>query len=1160
MTSNLASGFLAIHSDRMENLRDTVFGWLRANPLLPLEQEVFLVQSNGIAEWLKVSMAEQMGVCSGLHVTLPARFLWQTYRQVLGARGVPRHSPYDRHPLTWRLMQLLPTLLDQPSFAPLAYFLQDGSFERRLQLAQKLADLFDQYQVYRANWLAAWASGEEVLIDAKGHRRPLDADQLWQARLWFALRHACSEEVRDSGRADVHRRFVETLRDAGLPPGCRLPRRVVLFGVASLPYQTLEALGALARHTQVIVAAPNPCQYYWGDIISGRELLRAQRRHQPYAPHGSALGQIPFEQMHAHCHPLLAGWGRLGRDFIRMLDEFDDVHATQQAFPTFRVDVFSDGTGDTLLAQVQSAIREMRPLPGEDGQRPSYDPADTSIRFHIAHSAQREVEVLHDHLLQILAGDVYRQGSGETAPPVQPRDIIVMVPEVDKFAPAIRSVFGQYARGDKRHIPFEIADVSARRTNPMLVALDWLLRLPQQRCLQSEVRDLLDVPAIAARFGIAQHDLPRLAEWIDAAGVRWGLDATHREALELAPAGAQNAWLFGMRRMLLGYANGALDDYEDIEPLARVGGLDAALAGSLAQFIGSLMHWRCELASSRTPAEWGQIAEQLQHAFFKATEEDERLTLAQLHTALQRWQEDCAGAAFGDPVPVAILREAWLGPLDEKSLHQRFISGGVTFCTLMPMRALPYRVVCLLGMNDGDFPRRAQRADFDLLALPGMAHPGDRSRREDDRYLMLEALMSARQQLYISWVGKSVRDNSVQPPSVLVAQLCDYLEAGWQDLDLRRFTVEHRLQPFSRRYFEEEGLTTFATEWRVAHEEASQAPIPALAPYVSEPGTALTLAELAYFLKQPVKQFFRRRLKVQFDERALTGMDDEPFALDKLEVYQVSKELLADDGPLEAIDRIEARLCDKIVRMKREGRLPIGQLALKLQTELVEDLAPVRLTWLNLDQRFPRAQHKLRVAQRYADLALDDWIDQIRKDGSDDVWATLTPSRMLKSKNSKLDKKNLRADKLIEAYVWQLAASAQGHVLTGYLVARDGIARFLPIDATEAQAQLTTLMALWQRGMDAPLPTACKTALALLKQGAGEAAKTYDGSPYQVDGMTSEGEDPCLARLWSDYDTLSRADDHEEVSQALYGPLLNWVASGVQLLPLDDMSEQASNV
>jgi exodeoxyribonuclease V gamma subunit len=1167
MTSNLAPGLLAIHSDRMEHLRDTVFEWLGANPVQPLEQEVFLVQSNGIAEWLKVSMAEKMGVCSGVQVTLPARFLWQTYRQVLGPQRVPRRSPYDRLPLTWRLMQLLPAVINDPVYAPLAYFLKDGSPERRLQLARKLADLFDQYQVYRAGWLSVWAEGGDVLLDARGQTRPLEPDQLWQPHLWRALRAACADDTRESGRADVHRQFVEALAHAGT--AVDLPRRVVLFGVASLPYQTLEALGALARHTQVIVAVPNPCQYYWGDIISGRELLTAQRRHQLYAPHGASLADIPLEQMHAHCHPLLAGWGRLGRDFIRMLDEFDDVHATRRQFPSLRVDVFSDGAGTTLLSQVQAAIRDMQPLHDDLDQRSRCPTKDTSIRFHIAHSAQREVEILHDGLLEKLAGilaapddDTAHLASDDdsaSAPALQPRDIIVMVPDIEKFAPAIRAVFGQYARGDKRFIPFQIADVSARRTSPMLIALDWLLHLPQQRCLQSEVRDLLDVPAIAARFGIAQHDLPRVAQWVEAAGVRWGLDARHRVALELASAGEQNAWLFGMRRMLLGYANGANDHYADIEPLAQVGGLDAALAGSLAHFVDALTRWRHELAAPRTPAEWGAIAERLQRAFFEPVDEDDQLTLAQLNGALQTWLHDCADAGFTDQLPAALLVEAWLGPLDEKTLHQRFISGGVTFCTLMPMRALPYRMVCLLGMNDGDFPRRAQRADFDLLALPGMAHPGDRSRREDDRYLMLEALLAARDHLHISWSGRSVRDNSPQPPSVLVAQLRDYLCAGWQDLDLEQLTTEHYLQPFSRHYFEEKDLGTFASEWRAAHESVSPGVVAPLPPYGVEPGATLTLAELCQFMKQPVRQFFRRRLKVNFTDKALTGMDDEPFTLDKLEHYQVAEQLLAEDGPPESEEEVRTRLQQRIARMRREGRLPIGELALRLADEFVDGLAPVRVAWLAMNRRFPRSPDKVRVLLPCERHVVDDWIDQVRRDGDAGVWMQLNPGQLLIKKDSRLDNSELRVHKLIDAYVRQLVSAALGRPLTGYLVARDCIVHCTPLAQEQAQTGLDTLVGLWREGMDAPLPTACKTALALLAKDAATAKTAYDGADFQFDGMTAERDIPCLARLWREYDELANAPGHEDVSRQLYEPLRAWVAGSTRVLPLDHVFAQVSN-
>ena len=1149
MSSNFTPGFLAIHSDRMEHLRDTVFAWLRDNPPLPLEQETFLVQSNGVAEWLKVSMAERLGVCSGVRIMLPARFLWGAYRQVLGPQAVPRRSPYDREPLTWRLMQMLPALLEQDDFAPLAFFLKDGSFERRLQLAQKLADLYDQYQVYRANWLARWADGDAVTIDVRGQASPLPDGQVWQARLWYALRAAGSGDGAQSGRADVHQQFIERL-GSSCTLDADLPRRIVLFGVSSLPYQTLEALGALARQRQVIVAAPNPCQHYWGDIISGRELFRAQRRHQRPSPHGGDLSTTPFEQMHAHCHPLLAGWGRQGRDFLRMLDEFDDVQSTQRDFPSLRVDVFSEGPGASLLGQVQAAIRDMQPVHPEPEARPPYDPADASIRFHVAHSAQREVEILHDQLLTIFARNAETGKPGQAAAPVRPRDVIVMVPDVDKFAPAIRAVFGQHRSGDARHIPFDIADVSARRSSPLLVALDWLLRLPRQRCLQSEVRDLLDVPAIAARFGITEQDLPRVAQWVDAAGVRWGLDGKHREALDLRPAGEQNAWMFGMRRMLLGYANGAGTHFDDIEPLAQVGGLDAAVAGALARFVDTLIFWRQDLARSRTPAEWGAAALRLQEAFFKTTDESDGLLLTKLQMALQSWLEDCAAARFGEPVPVAVLREAWLGLIDEKSLHQRFISGGVTFCTLMPMRALPYRVVCLVGMNDGDFPRRSHGADFDLLALPGFAQPGDRSRREDDRYLMLEALLSARDHLHVSWVGRSVRDNSTQPPSVLVAQLRDYLKAGWKGLDLADLTVEHFLQPFSRRYFEEGHAHTHASEWRAAHAAQSRPARQDLPPYTAEQGP-LTSKDLSLFMSQPVKQFFGRRLGVWFRNEALAGADDEPFALDALEEYKICELLLADSGPFEELDAVLARLDAGIERLRREGRLPIGHASEKLRELWVAELAPVRRAWITLNQHFPHIHERQRISLQCGAQAIEDWIDQIRSDGAEEVCLSLTPSRLQVEKRALPTKKHLRVEKLIPLFVRQLLASAEARPVTCYLVGRDSIVRLSSIDQASAREQLHALAALWRQGMDAPLPTACKTALARFGGGAARAKLTYDGPEIATGNAIREKDEPCLARMWGNYAELEAEPGHEDVSTRLYQPLLEWVASSVEVFPLD---------
>jgi exodeoxyribonuclease V gamma subunit len=903
---------------------------------------------------------------------------------------------------------------------------------------------------------------------------------------------------------------------------------VILFGMSTLPYQTLQAIAALSRHTQVLFAVPNPCRFYWGDIIEGRELLKAaRRRQQPRG--GQELASVPVEELHMHAHPLLASWGRQGRDFVRMLDEFDQGEGSR--YENLRVDLFDESEGATLLGQVQAAVRDLLP-PDEHPHVPS-DRDDRSIEFHITHSVQREVEVLHDQLLSWFARD----------PSLRPRDVVVMVPDIDVFSAAIHAVFDQHRRSDPRHIPFEIGDVRDRSVNPLLVALEWLLRLPQQRCRQSEVRDLLDVPAVAGRFGLQADDLPILGRWIEGSGVRWGLDREHRAGLGLASVGEQNAWIFGVRRMLLGYASGAGASFGDIEPYAEVGGLDAALAGSLAQFIDSLLHFRAALAQSRTPAEWGEAARALLAAFFQPADEKDRFTLAQLNEALQCWLETCDSAEFGEPVPLAVMRESWLGQLDQPTLNHQFVSGGVTFCTLMPMRAVPFRVVCLLGMNDGDFPRRTQQADFDLLAMPGMARPGDRSRRDDDRYLMLEALLSARDKLYVSWVGRNVRDNSEQPASVLVAQLRDYLQNGW-DLDLSERTVEHALQPFSRRYFERGGLLTYAGEWRTAHGQDEADVVEALPPYEMEPGFVLKLGELAAFLRQPARYFFRRRLGVVFADAAVVGEDEEPFALDALERYFIEDHLLDDSGPAEQQHEVRAVLNARAERLAREGVLPIGLLGRQWQQELVDGLVPVRSAWLALGARFPHAAPKRAVGLGLGEgLVLDDWIDRLRTDGEETAWLMQVSSKVLDREGRP------RGDKLIGAWLRQLAAAAAGSPVAGHLVARDAILTMDALNPQDAAATLHDLATLWRTNLDRPLGVACKTALALLQEG--DARSVYDGG-YEISG---EVDELCLARLWPDFAALVAAGDWPHVARDLYGPLSEWLESSVHVAPLGGVAE-----
>jgi exodeoxyribonuclease V gamma subunit len=445
----LTPGLLVLHGNRLETLAEAVFEWQALHPLAPLELDSVLVQSNGMAEWFKMSQASFQGVCAATQVELPARFLWRVYRIVLGRHAVPPVSAVDKQPLVWRLMSLLPRWIEAHASDPIwsalaaAFGSEESradtalSAERSLVLCQSLADLFDQYQIYRPDWLDDWAVGRNVLrgalFGAQTQVQPVPDHQAWQPALWRCIVESLSVGERGALRPAVHRRCVQALEQGFLDAASSatdgaawaLPRRVVLFGSTQLPQSTLELLAALSRHVQIILAVPNPCRYFWADLIDGREQLAIARRRHPLRA-GVELAALPLQALYAHGHPLLAAWGRQARDFVRQLDAFDDVQRSREQFELPKVDLFDEEPGGDLLQQVQARIRDGVPMHEHADEKPKAD--DRSISFHVAHSAHREVEILHDQLLHVLA-----QPPGGKA--LSPREIVVMVPNIDRFHP-----------------------------------------------------------------------------------------------------------------------------------------------------------------------------------------------------------------------------------------------------------------------------------------------------------------------------------------------------------------------------------------------------------------------------------------------------------------------------------------------------------------------------------------------------------------------------------------------------------------------------------------------------------------------------------------------------------------------------------------------------
>ncbi|EXI73640.1 MAG: Exodeoxyribonuclease V gamma chain [Candidatus Accumulibacter sp. SK-11] len=724
----------------------------------------------------------------------------------------------------------------------------------------------------------------------------------------------------------------------------------------------------------------------------------------------------------------------------------------------------------------------------------------------------------------------------------------------------MQAVFGLLSADDPRYLPFIVVDQGRRQCEPLLQALEKLLALPQSRLTASDVLDLLEVPALRRRFAIDEEDLPLLHRWIRGAGIRWGLHAEHRASLglpRLAEDAAANTWLFGSRRMLLGYAVGAdAGAWQGIEPYDEIGGIDAAVLGPLLQLIERLQVCWWTLRAAATVGTWCLRLRQLLADFFAADDDADAFILLQLEGALQRWQEACDEAALSAELPLSVVAAQWLGSVDATGLTQRFFAGAITFATLMPMRAIPFRRVCLLGMNDGDYPRSRPAMDFDLMADDH--RPGDRSRREDDRYLFLEALLSAREHLHISWVGRSINDNRPRPPSVLVGQLRDHLVAGWRlaavaddaastvaagsDRSLlAALTVEHRLQPFSAEYFptnpEAARLFTYAREWQAggvppgsARWAGDDVPLPLL-----PRDEALSLRELEDFVAHPVRSFFRQRLGVVFAGDDPVGEDQEPFVVDALGRWQLQDELIAVQlAALQRGDDIGEAGRARLAAISRRGALPGGAFGEALAEELLAPLDGLFERYRQALARWPLlapAAEELRLTAVIdgQPLQIADWLAGVRSDGSGGRGRVVIDSSEL------VQGRSVRGDRVLRHWLRHLALQVTGGPLTTLLVGRQGDVELAGLLPEEAESRLRQLLQAWQDGMRRPLPLAVRAAFAWLDSGSEEDARqAYDGG-YQRPGEVDR--DPCLRRAFPDFRTLTGSCEFFELAEHLLRPL-----------------------
>ncbi|CAK9884339.1 MAG: RecBCD enzyme subunit RecC [Candidatus Erwinia impunctatus] len=961
--------FTVYHSNQLALLKMLASSLIAGQPLRdPFQSEVVLVQSPGMAQWLQIELAEQFGIAANITFPLPATFIWDMFVTVLP--GIPKESAFTKSAMSWKLMAILPEKLANPGFTLLKTYLSDDSDQRKLfQLASRIADLFDQYLVYRADWLNLWQQGKRV--------SELGDEQEWQAVLWCELvEYTERHEQPKWHRANLYAQFISTLENSTECPA-GLPDRVFICGISALPPVYLQALQALGKHIDIHLLFTNPCRHYWGDIQDYAFLAKLQSRRRQHYTQGHQVSLFDSAEPHTLfneqgeqqlSNPLLASWGKLGRDNLYLLAQAESLE----------IDAFVDIDPDTLLRTVQRDLLELedhaviglsRESWSESSKKRLLRSEDDSLRVHVCHSPQREVEILQDCLLDMMVRD----------PELAPRDIIVMVADVDAYTPFIQSVFG--STPSERYVPFSISDRSAAQMHPVIQAFITLLGLPESRFTAEDVLTLLEVPALANRFSIDEEGLKRLRDWVVASGIRWGLDDDTMLAHSL-PVTGQHTWQFGLTRMLLGYAmQSEAGSWRAVLPFDESSGLIAELAGHLAQLLALLHKWRAQLTTLRTLTEWLPLCRTLIDDFFTTdAEADAALTL--LETQWQRLLKQGIEAGYQQPIPISLLRDDLHGRLNNERISQRFLAGPVNFCTLMPMRSIPFKVVCLLGMNDGIYPRTLPPLGFDLMSQK--PRKGDRSRRDDDRYLFLEALNAAQHRLYISYIGRSVQDNTPRFPSVLVSELLEYVSQSFclpgdekRDVDssaagvMRHLHIQHCRTPFAAENFIPQAtFCSYASEWLPAAAGEGDAQAAFVQPLPALTLTELRVEQLIAFWRHPVRAFFRQRLGVTLVQEEDELPDTEPFTLDNLSRYQLNNLLL--NALVEGTSTEQLYL-----RQRAAGHLPYGPYGQLFWQQQCDDLS--ELASLIRDQRQPGEYQE--IALNIKGIILTGWLPDVQSDG-----------------------------------------------------------------------------------------------------------------------------------------------------------------------------------
>jgi exodeoxyribonuclease V gamma subunit len=1048
-------------SNRFESLASLLVERIGAPREDVFAADQVVVPGSAMRRALTLAIADRHSVCANVEFSYLAHWLWQQVARLVP--GTAAESPFDADSLAWRVHGAFGDAAFVRGHPRLTAYLKEAGADEvmRYELAVRTAGLLEQYVTYRPDWLVRWQRGERVAAGAGAETFALD--EAWQADLWRRIAtdlrlgivhplQAMADELARGGAA--------LAREAGVPGA------VHVFGLPAMAPMHLAGLQALGTCIDVHLYAINPCREFWFDVVDLKALARLE-----------SSGQ---SQAYEEGNRLLASWGKQAQSSLALLQGVCDGPGAQAD------EYFEEAGGGTLLARVQDAILDLRDLPRTPEPPGS---SDRSIEVHVCHSLTRQLEVLHDHLLGLFKAD----------PSLRPADVLVVTPKLEEAAPLVEAVFGTVPR--ERRIPFAITGRARSSVNAPVRAFLDLLSLAASRCTVTELFALLQQPAVARRFGLDDASLAQVRTWLLASGVHWGLDAAHVATLGLPPAGHTLA--DGLARLYLGYAlpDDVREPFAGRLPCGSPEGSSAAALGAFRRFADELSALRRQLWHARSAQDWAEYLHTVADAFI-APQRGEMEDHIELHGALDALAASAARGAFADAIAAPVMRAALDRAFDDPA-RGGMPTGRVTFAAMPSLRNLPFRVICVIGLDDGAFPTSDRSAEFDLVAQA--PRTGDRQRGTDQRNQFLDLLLAARSSVFLSYTGRSIRDNAVLPPSVLVSELLDVLPQGAR---VQR-VVEHPLQPFSPAAFgesDDERLRSFDGELAQALRASLGAPLvevpaapsvddedevddddPAVEPVLpffprplAAPEVAwreVSAANLVDFFNNPSRYLLSRRMQLDVPRDEDELQDDEPFVPQPLDVSRMARRLLP------ALLR-GAEWDDALALAQAGAELPPGTLG---------------------DAERERELRQLFVFARRARAATGDALlpphhARARVDIDGETWsvdagfADLRPDGIVRWSYARESAYDLLVAGIHHLVLCADPAAGARPSLTWLW--RDSQKAYDPMPPQAARDALAGLLRLYRRGLTEPLPFAPRTGWKLVADSESAARSAWSSGDY----------------------------------------------------------------